>query len=297
MIIQRLYAFLGFATFIVIIGTVVAEDSYRNFDECVCPVLDMPFQADEGIYGGFAPEADTTAAGWGKMAVIELGAWIRILNWETDFGSDLDMQLKWDTMLLYMNETSDAYPLSLGRVYLQWSHRYENGLGFELDTAPGIYSALQSLDGNDFSVPFGGSLIYAFTPWAAIWGGVSVYPTFKQIVDPRIGVRLAYRDRVVLDAAYPESRLELKPFSFLRLSAGGRASLWPEFNMGNDARECLYYEELRAYAGIDIAMGKFVELALQGGYIFNRKIRFREEASDIEVDDAPFARIGLNGHF
>ncbi len=67
--------------------------------------------------------------------------------------------------------------------------------------------------------------------------------------------------------------------------------------MGNDARECLYYEELRAYAGIDIAMGKFVELALQGGYIFNRKIRFREEASDIEVDDAPFARIGLNGHF
>ena len=295
---SRLWTCLALVAVFALVSEARADgDTYRDLDERICPVLDMPFPAHEGLYGGFVPEASTTASGWGELAAIEFGAWVRLFNWENDWGGDLDTQIQWDTILLRMSETSDTFPLSMGRLYLQWSQRFDGGFGFELDASPGVYSALQSLDGEDLAVPFGGSLVYAFAPWVAIWGGASVYPTFKQKVDPRVGVRLAYRDRVIFDAAYPEPRLVLKPFSFLRLTAGGRASLWPEYNLGDDTRECLYYEELRAYGGLDIALGEYVEIGLQGGYVFNRKIRFRETAPDVDVDDAPFVRLGLHGHF
>ena len=136
---QRLVLHFLLALLIFSAPAISAEDhSYRELDSRVCPLLDMPFFAHEGIYCGFIPEVESSAIGWGDVAAIELGGWVRIVNWENSWGGDLDIQAQWDTMMLYMGEPSEVFPLSMGRLFFQWSQRYEGGFGFELDASPGL---------------------------------------------------------------------------------------------------------------------------------------------------------------
>ena len=274
--------------------TEAQELTYRQFDGRECPILDMPFFNSSSVSVGYALPADTTAPAWEEVSAVEMQAWGRWFNWSTTTGGDLDVRGHWDTMILNIDgPESDSYPLTMARVEMEWSQRFLYGYGLQLDAAPGLYSSLDSIESDDFAVPCGLTLIKALNPDFALLIGASVFPTFDQAVDPRIGLRIARADSVILDLAYPESKLELRPHQYLRFTVGARMRLWPEYNMGDDPRERLLYEEGRAYSRLEIAMTEYMGLRLEGGYLFNRSISFETGDTDVDLDDAPFANIGL----
>jgi len=275
-----------------------AESFYRNPDERDNPVVDMPFATRWELDSGYVFPAETTAAGWEDLSAVEIGAWARFGNWESEYGLDFDLSGHWDTMLVdFSAEETDVYPLTMARVALEWTQRFENGGGLAVDAEPGLYSGMESFEGDDFSVPFGFTGSMAVNPSFAWLAGLSVYPTFDQVVDPRLGVRLAHRDNVILDIAYPETRLVLSPVDGFRVSAGIQVKLWPEYNMGDDPRERLQYDEIRASGALEFAVGPALELSLQGGYLMEREMAFESGGEDVEIEDAPFAKLGLNGRF
>lgn len=279
-------------------SSALGDSFYRDPDERDNPVSDMPFATRWEVDSGYVFPADTTAAGWDELSMVEMGAWARFGNWESESGLDFDLRGLWDTMLVDVSAPdADLYPLTMARAALEWTQRFENGGALALDAEPGLYSGLESFEGDDFSVPFGFTGSMAVNPSFAWLAGLSVYPTFDQVVDPRLGVRLAHRDNVILDIAYPETRLVLSPVEGFRASAGIRVSLWPEYNMGDDPRERLQYDEIRASGALEFAIGPSLELSLQGGYLLNREMAFESGAEDVEIEDAPFAKLGLNGRF
>lgn len=281
-------------------GVVAAQENesgYRSDDRRECPVLDMPFRSSSGLALDYAFPAATTAAGWGDLGVVELNAWWRVGNWENESGGDLDLGIHVDTMVLTMSADDSGYPLTMARFVLRWSQRFVAGHGFEVDASPGLYSSLDSVVGADWAVPFCFRYIRALNSDFACFAGAAVYPTFDHVVDPVIGVRYSWRDNLVLDLGYPDSRLILRPHPDLVFTAGFGVRLWPEFNMGDDPRERLYYDEMRASGTIELGMTESLSLVLQGGYLMGREISFEAETPDILIDDGVFAGVGLNGRF
>lgn len=289
-----------FASFVALflMGSVLyGEDaSYRNLDTRECPILDTPYRTHSGFEVGYELPAPTDAAGWGDLSVYEVDAWVRCIDWETDFGGDLEIQAQWNTLVLQMSEDSDVYSLTRAGLFLQWSQRFIDGYGMQVNATPGLYSALQSdVSGKDFSVPFGVVGIKALSPDFALFAGVRVYPDFQQPVDPVVGLRWSYRDDVLLQLGYPESRLEYSPVRPLRFVTAARLWLWPDYSMGDDVRERLRFQEGRVLGGIEWACTEHTVFSLTGGYLFDRRISFESSSPDVRIDDAPFVMIGISG--
>ena len=217
-------------------------------------------------------------------------------NWEDESGGDLEVQAQWNTLVLQTSKNSDVYSLTRLGAFLQWSQRFVEGYGLQVNATPGLYSALQSdVSGKDFSVPFGIVGIKAFSPDLALFAGVRVYPSFQQPVDPVLGFRWSDPDDVVVQLGYPESRLEYSPFKDLRFITAARLWLWPDYSMGDDVRERLRFQEGRAFGGVEWACTEYTVLSLKGGYLFDRKISFEFSSPDVHIDDAPFVMIGISG--
>ncbi|MCE9614655.1 MAG: hypothetical protein K8T26_10295 [Lentisphaerae bacterium] len=291
----------GFAVAVAVLTLVALQptafaqgDSYRKVEGRDCCILDMPLERSSGLNLEYAFPAHTTAPGWEDLSSGTVSGWGRFGNWENESGADVDLQGLWDSMFLYTGGSDDdVYSLNMARLRLQWTQRFEQNYGFEASVSPGLYSSFDSFGGDDFSVPFGGRWVKPITPDFSIYAGANVYPTFDHVVDPCIGLRLANRDNVIFDLGYPESRLVLAPHRRFRFTAGARATLWPEYNMGDDARERLRYEEYRLYGALELGISPYTLLALQGGTVLQREISFEAGADDVEVDDGLFAGIGL----
>lgn len=278
-----------------------AAESYRNLDDRECPILDTPYRTWSEYDIGYTLPASTDAIGWGdKLSVIDINVWLRFLNWENAFGGELDMQVRWDNMLLegFANASGvDAiHALSMARLFLQWSQRFVGGYGLQVHAEPGLYMSADGLDGDIFSLPAGLKLIKALSPNSAFFLGVNYYPDFKTQIDPVCGFIHAQRDDVVLRLAYPESNLDVAITRNFRFRFGARMLLWPDYALDRgDARERLRYREGRAFGGLEWGCTRDVQIALRAGYAFARKISFADAADDVAIDDAPFLMIGIGG--
>lgn len=270
------------------------DESYRKVDGRDCCIADMPFATSGGLTMDYVMPADTSVPGWDEFSAGEISGWARFGNWENESGADFDLQGLWDTMLLDVNgDAGDIYPLTMARVRLVWTQRFEENYTFEGEASPGLYSGFETVSGDDFSVPFGGRWIVPITPDFSVFAGANVYPTFDFVFDPRLGLRLAQGDSVVFDLGYPETRIVLTPGPQFRFTGGVRVSLWPEYNMGNDVRERIRYDETRIYANFDLGVGEYTSLSLYGGVLMNREIAFESQAEDVKIDDGVFVGIGF----
>jgi hypothetical protein len=265
-------------------------------DDYDCPLLDSPERARSyaGLEAGYVFPAETSVATWEKMAVIEVGTWGGLIYAKNDWGGDFEVRAHGDSMILQNYDGLDSgYPLTSVRLFTQWSQRFVHGYGLQLDASPGLYSALESFTGDDFAVPFGFTAIKAFSEHTAVFAGLTAYPTFEQVVDPRLGLRLTSKDIVTFDLAYPETKLVVGRQDGLRLVGGARMMLWPQYNMGDDPREFLRYREARAYGGLSWGRSGSTEISLQGGYTFGRQLSFGDDSPDVDIEDAPFVKLGL----
>lgn len=276
------------------------RESYRNMATRECPILDTPYRTRSGLNLTFTFPSDTGTTGWGDaMSVADVDLWIRLFSWENTLGSEVEAQFQWDNRILEGFASSgggdSAYTLSMASLFLQWSQRYVNGYGMQMHASPGVYSGLDETDGDLFFCPAGLTLIKAVTPDFALFLGANVYPDFDATVDPVAGLLYAYKDHVVFQLAYPESRFELSPTRSIRFLMGARLSLWPEYNLGeDDPRGRLQMDEGRAFAGIELGCTERTQISLQAGYAFDRTVSFEAAGGDVELEDAPSVMIGIS---
>lgn len=269
---------------------------YRNLEERECPILDTPFSRMSALEVFYTLPAKSTATAWDDIAAAEIDAWLRFLYLENEMGGDLEMLVHWNSLILQNFDGVDSwYPLATAAIPIRWSQRFEYGWGMQLEIEPGLYSTLKSFELKDFNVPAGLNVIHAFTPNFALFAGARVYPGFKMPVVPRGGLHLSSGDVALVEIAYPESRLEFMPFRGLRFHVSGGILNWPEFNMGDDERERIMYDDLHVRGGFDVGITDSIELTFQGGYVFERTLSFKGEGADVDIEDAPLFGLGIRG--
>lgn len=272
------------------------ESLYRNMDERQCPILDTPFPLISGLEVFYTLPAKSTATAWDDIATTEVDAWIRYLYLENDYGGDLQMIAHWNSLiLLNFDGASSGYPLAIATLPIRWSQRFDYGWGMQLEIEPGLYSTLKSFELKDFNVPAGLNVIQAFTPNVALFAGLKVYPGFKTAFVPRGGLHMSSADEVVAEIAYPESRFEYSPIRGLRFHVAGGINNWAEYNMGDDVRERIMYDDLHVRGGIDVGITDCAEITFQGGYVFQRTLSFKANSADVDIEDAPFFGVGIRG--
>lgn len=272
------------------------ESMYRLPDQRVCPILDTPFDNLSALEVFYVPSTENTAPAWDDLAAIELNAWVRFFYFEYELGGDIEMRAAWrSTILQNFDGASSGYPLTSATLPIRWSQRYLNGWGTQIGIEPGIYSALESLNGDDLNVPVEVKLIKSLSGNFAVFAGATVYPGFDKQVVPTAGIHWSNRGILLAEIAYPELRLAWNPMRGLRFHASAAVLDWPEFNMGDDPRERLLLDESRLTAGIDIGLSDYTEITLQGGYLLERSLSFEKESADIDIENAPFFGIGIRG--
>lgn len=275
----------------------VSYSYYRRADQRACPVLDLPLPHMSSLEALYAFPASSSNALWDDVAVIRTAAWIRLLYLETDFGSDLEILASWDSMIVqgYAGGNS-GYSMVAACIPFRWSQRYIGSWGLQLEIEPGVYSTLKSLRGEDLNIPSGARIIKSFDPETAVYAGFKFFPGFEIPVVPNVGWRWARDKAFLVEFAYPESRLHYYPFSGLRLISSAGFMNWPEYNMSkDDRRKAVGFNEGSLKLGADWAITDYTELTLQCGYVFDRAITFKEHSADIEIDNAPFAGLGIRG--
>ena len=278
-------------------GAVWAGGPARAQEEGVdCPMLDVPPATFVEFTAGYTLPATVTDPGSDDTAVAEAGFGGELHHWENDLGADVTFSAHWLSQVL-TGYGESSYALNRGYLRVQYQQRFLGGVGLILEAEPGIYSALDGLDGGDFGSPCGATLVKAFNPRFALLAGARIYPTFDRQIDPRFGFRWRPNRFFTLDLAYPETRLTAGFPNGVRWVMGAWLRRWPEFGMGEDPRERLRFEEGRAYGGLEISLAQRVQLQFLGGYAFGRKIEFEREGAPIEFDDAPSFQVGIAGLF
>ena len=276
------------------------DEEYNAYDYASyydCPILDAEEDSYWNAYFGYALPAGTDAPAWDDIGVFELGGEGSLAFVETDSGGDFDLKVRLDSIILNgFDGGSSAYFMDMLYLKAQYSQRFINGYGLRVDAMPGIYSDLRDIGGDDFSMPFGFHGIKAFNEQTAAFLGLSIYPTFDHVVDPRIGVRYTDNESLTAEIAYPETKVVYKANEYLDIIGGARFWLWPEFQMEDeDAREKIMFDESRIYGGFEYNPNDIVKWGVQAGYVFGRELEFETGASPVEIDNAAFIRFTIRG--
>jgi hypothetical protein len=175
-------------------------------------------------------------------------------------------------------------------------HRTRGGFSLRLGLAPGLYSEFRNLSGRDFFIPFRVVAMRSFNPVCSGFLGAAVYPDFDHVVDPRVGLRWAVLEGLLLDLAYPESAVTVMPDGPLWVSAGLKVALYPEYQLEkDDPRERLLYDEKRWYGRVLLALSEATRFFVEAGQVFDREIAFAREAAASDLDDALYVKVGLGG--
>lgn len=259
-----------------------------------CCIMDRPTDVLWQLGGGYAFPADNTAARWDDLGILEFRGVGSLAYVETESWADFNIEVQADTRILQgFDGTSSGYPLNRLNLFVEYSQRLEHGLGFKLDASPGLYSDLQDFGGDDLGFPLGFSAVAAMHEELSFLLGVSVFPGFERVADPRLGLRWApVGGGLRVDLFYPESLITAELTSGFGIHAGARFLPWLEYQLEeDDARDRLRFQENRVYGGLHFAVGEYGRLNLEGGLMFEREIEFKKAEPTVELDDAPF--VGL----
>ncbi len=211
-----------------------------------------------------------------------------------DFGTSLDHRL-------VIGGDDLELPDSLLRLsgHVRWDLRTRDALTFRLNAHPGLHSSLEDVDFNDVFVPFEVMGIQAFDATVSAWFGVAVFPGFLRVADARAGVRWAATDDVMVDVAYPVTRVLFKPAVDWELSGGFGFHRTDAYQLADDdPRDLLQLDETRAFVGLDYIPDPAFRLGLQVGYTFSRSLAFAHgRPEEYELDPGWFAGFRVGGSF
>lgn len=180
-----------------------------------------------------------------------------------------------------------------------WTHRFPDGLSFQLRAMPGIYSDLEELGSDMFFFPFSWAVIRAFSPDLSGEVGLDIRPRFDREIMPRIGLAWEPTDDWRVDARLPESSLTwfVTPDWSTRL-----LFKWMNTTYAiADDRDLLTLEDFRLGWEVTYRLPEQIQLSAQLGYVFGRDIVFDntepKEPSVVDIDSGTFLRFALGGPF
>lgn len=197
--------------------------------------------------------------------------------------------------------TLNSIALNLGdtwRINDKWT------LQFEAD--PGIYSDLEDIGIEDFNAPLSFRALYFHRP-NLIW-------TFAVIANMKnefpviggIGARWLPTDKVTVDILLPRPQISYQLSDKARLFAGAElkgGGYRVAENFGtrvgrpdlND--QDLSYREVRAGAGINWKFTNKLSAVVEGGWVIDRRFKFRDRNLQFNGDGAGYFQIALKGSY
>ena len=287
--------FLGL---IVCVGARATAQDYQN-PFYYCTLLDQETETIWDVETAYVFEGSNDAPGWDDIGFIGLKASAGLLYFETQSGGDIDLRFSTDTRILQgFDGTSSGYPLSIINLDLRWDQRFVYGWGMQFELKPGLYSALVDFGGSNWAIPLGIAGVRALNEGLSVLLGLSVYPGFDRVVDPKIGLRWTPSADVELDVFYPETRLAFQLTPGLSVHAGARFLSWLEYQMEeDDPRDRLQLDENRLILGVDLHNGDYGKWTVDLGYYFDRKIDFEKVEAGVDIDDSFGISIGYKSLF
>lgn len=278
---------------LVVLAALASVSAWAQGEYPFCQIMDRVDDPAWAAQGSFVVPADVTPVGK-SLGIFDLSGGGGIGYFRSDLG-DIDLTGDYDVMLLDGSGGINL-PDQLGSLSLTaaLTCRNADGQALRLSASPGIYSDLQEAAWKSFYVPFAVEGIQTFSPEVSGVLGLAFFPGFDQFVDPRIGIRWAVNDVLLIDLMYPESRITVAPAEGWELYTGIKSSQTPEWNL-DDGRGSLSMDEMRAYVGVAHPLNEQFRMMYQAGLVFDREIEFAHQSPKYGVDDAVYLTVGIGG--
>jgi hypothetical protein len=258
-----------------------------------CQYLDRNDEPYGEGFIGYTFQADVDAPDANPLGMVDFSAGGGFFYFETDIG-EFDIRGDVDGMV-FVDGGGLRLPNQVGTATLglRYIWRDYSGLSLKVDTWPGIYSDWRDIDGGDLFMPFGFTAIWAINPELAALAGFEVYPEFQREVDPRIGLRWAPLENLVLDLAYPESKIAFAPNLEWDFYAGASMIKTMEWQLKrSDERDHMMIDENRVFAGVRKLLLNDLKLIFEFGQVFDHELDFTEGPA-VDIDDALYVRTGI----
>jgi len=271
-------------------------------DSWPCQILDTMPEPVYRIGLGYVPES--RFKGYGKTDFLEIDGDWAFAYYRDVFCGDIDLNLRFDAMVLF-GSAGLQLPDQVGKIALDagWTWRSREGTAAQIRLLPGLYSDLEEIDAEAFSLPFSLALIRAFNPCLSGIAGVEIRPDFDRIVMPLVGIEWEIWEAVRLEARLPESRLvyfvtqdwsTYLGFEWQSMSYALRKQGWYD-------RKLITFEDFRIWWGLAHFISDELQLIGEVGSTFERSVEFEGEIldldNDVHISKATFVRFALSGPF
>ena len=234
--------------------------------------------------------------GHGRSGVAEING-----DWALPYFSDVwggDVELG---ALLRSSFFMDAAGLDLPKQVAQlgvsggWTWRYTNGTGLRVRLLPCICSDLEHPDTDIFYLPASCALAATLLPGLAGFGGIELRPGFERTIMPIVGLDWEITDYLRLKIGLPESRCT---YQISRVWSTGLGLDWRSttFTVADRTWDRMTLEDFRVSAGAKCAVADQLKLIGDVGRVLARNVE-RQGAADVSIEDAWFARVGIEGSF
>jgi hypothetical protein len=270
-------------------GLALGQGSYP-----FCQILDRVDSPPWEVHGTYVANAGVSGTGGDDFGILRINGGGGIGYYRTGIG-DFDITGNYEAQFFSGDGGLDL-PDLLGAASVKGSYVWRNadGQAYRLSASPGLRSDLREITMDAFYVPFEFMAIQSFSPDVSGQIGVAVYPWLEELFDPRFGIRWAIDETLVLDLMYPESKLVFTPVEGWDLYAGAKVDNTPEWTI-DDRRDHILLDETRAYMGLNHPVAPGLRMMYQVGYVFNRKVDFKDIQGESDVDDAIYLSVGLGG--
>lgn len=277
--------------------------SWSDYTAPTCLILDKPM--DPIYQSSLAIIPSSRFEGYSKTGMLEIdGDWNNLAYFHDVLAGDMDLDMMLRS-IVFLRAADIQLPNQLIALGFSagWTWRYIDGIAFQVRVDPGIYSDLESMGGDDFYMPFSLSFFRAFQPDLAGVAGLQIRPGFDRLIMPLIGLDWELNEHLRLSARLPQSRIQVYFNKTWMAHAGFE---WNNLSYtlgeyGSYRRGMITYEDYRLSVGVTYRLSDDFQVTGEAGRSFNRSVEFEDEApglrSNIDIERAPFLRIGIGGPF
>lgn len=266
-----------------------------------CQILDkgpLPLYTLSGTYIDKADIEGGTDTGLFEID----GSWA-CAYFNNRLGGDIDTHFRFRSVFFLLTGGLDL-PEHVAEVSydLAYFNRMQNGMSLLVGLTPGIYSDLETLDGDGFFVPVRIAGVKTFNPAVSGILGLEYRSGFDRELFPILGITWQPDRTFRLEAGLPQSLLRWCPddewavyakFAWSNVSYNLR-------DRDNDNREQITLEDFRNSFGVQKMMDDRIGLFFEGGRVYHRSMVFerRNNSSvELEIDKALFLKVGIAGYF
>ena len=218
-------------------------------------------------------------------------------------GGDIDVHFRYGSVFFLETASLDLpEQVSEASFDFAWINRLQDGWSIIVGVTPGLYSDLETLEADAFSMPVRVAGVKAFSSKVSGIAGLEYRSDFDRELFPLIGIAWQPDSVFRLELALPESLISWRPDEIWDIYARFRWSniTYDLRDRDNDSRDTLTLEDYRNTFGVSRMLDDGIALFFEAGRSYHRSMVFerRDDSSiELEMDRALFGRFGFAGYF